>query len=133
MKSEFISQRYEVHLPVSVWTPNHILAHGMTEFISSHDIRFSLDHFLPLEKGAPIALRVNLPPELTGGDQVQLRASGQVLSVERSAESSSGQLSIVATLDWYDFARGDTPGILRASDMRHKEVVEFQRRRAATS
>jgi hypothetical protein len=133
MKIEYFSQRYEVHLPVSVWTPNHTLVHGTTEFISSHDIRFSLDNFLAIEQGAPIALRVSLPLDLTGGNQVQLRASGQVLRTERPPDSNTGQTTVVATLDWYDFARGETAIVLRAVDVERKRASDLLRKRAASS
>lgn len=125
MENEYQSQRFEVHLPISVWAPDHTLAHGVTESISSHDIRFAVDKSLALKKGAPIALRVSLPLELTGGNHVLLRASGQVVATEGGVESAVGRITVVATLDWYDFLRGE------ASNARR--ILEWRRSRAAGS
>jgi hypothetical protein len=105
MKSEFPAHRYKVHLPVAVWVADQTAAAGVTEYMSNHDIRISVDESLVVEQGAAIMLRISLPPEITNGHQIHLRVAGQIMHVERDPGSNSGHLAFIATMDWYDFVR----------------------------
>jgi hypothetical protein len=122
MKSEFQIRGYEVHLPIAVQVPNQTLAHGVTECISSQNIRFTVNSSLPIKQGGPVALRVSLPEEITNGNTIQLRVSGTVVRMERDAEPNAGRMNVVATLDWYDFVRTDTT---------NERFAGSQRKRAA--
>jgi hypothetical protein len=107
MKSEFATQKYEVHLPVAVWDSNLSEGRGVTEYMSSHDICFSVDNPPAIAAGTAIMLFVSLPAEVTGGSKVQLRASGRVLRVEPGIAPNAKRVNLVAAMDWYDFIRAD--------------------------
>jgi hypothetical protein len=109
VKIQLAAQRYEVHLPVAVWAANQNHADGVTESMSSHDIRFSVDDSVRLQHGSPIMLFVSLPSELTSGKPVQLRASGQIVEIESRPVSDDGRTTLVAAMDWYDFIRSSDP------------------------
>jgi hypothetical protein len=114
MKNELPTHKYKVHLPVAVWAPNQGHADGVTNYMSNHDIAFSLDTSLAIELGTSIMLLVSLPSEITTGSQVHLRACGQVVRLEPNSEANTGP-TFIAAMDWYDFVRGDASTVLRSS------------------
>lgn len=107
MNSEFATNKYEVHLPVAVWDSSLAEGRGVTEYMSNHDICFSVDNPSAVTPGTPVMLFVSLPSEVTDGSKVQLRVSGRIVRAERDAVSDAGRVNLVAVMDWYDFIRAD--------------------------
>jgi hypothetical protein len=119
MKSEFATQKYEVHLPVAVWDSNLAEGRGVTEYMSSHDICFSVDNPTRIAIGTPIMLFVSLPEEVTSGNKVQLRASGRIVRVEGGLVPSVDRVNLVASMDWYDFVRTDGSNEQRSFELQY--------------
>jgi len=70
--------------------------------VSSRGVYF----FLPRDvgQGAPVEIVMTLPHELTLAGPVQVRCLGRV---HRSEKLDTGELGVVATIERYEFLRGD--------------------------
>jgi len=70
--------------------------------VSSRGVYF----FLPKDvgQGAPVEIVMTLPHELTMAGPVQVRCLGRV---HRSEKLDTGELGVVATIERYEFLRGD--------------------------
>ena len=108
MKTEFAGPRYEVRLPVAVWTSDLTEGRGVTAYMSGNDVCFSLDSPSTIEPGTAVMLFVTMPLEVTGGNRVQLRASGRIVNAERGVASKGNSRNMVVSMDWYDFVRPET-------------------------
>jgi hypothetical protein len=73
-----------------------------TKDVSSRGVYF----VLPKEvvSGSPVEIIMTLPNELTMAGPVQVRCLGRV---HRSERLQTGELGVVATIDRYEFLRGD--------------------------
>ncbi|HKO05686.1 MAG TPA: PilZ domain-containing protein [Candidatus Acidoferrales bacterium] len=73
-----------------------------TKDVSSRGVYF----FLPKDvgQGAPVEIVMTLPHELTMAGPVQVRCLGRV---HRSEKLDSGELGVVATIERYEFLRGE--------------------------
>jgi hypothetical protein len=70
--------------------------------VSSRGVYF----FLPkdVNQGAPVEIVMTLPHELTMAGPVQVRCLGRV---HRSEKLDTGELGVVATIERYEFLRGE--------------------------
>jgi hypothetical protein len=103
MKKRLRTNQYEVHLPIAVRAPGHALAAGVTDFMSSRDVRFRLEKPHTITRGTTVTLFVSLPPEFTSANQVLIRARGRVLDVEQTSRLGAPCSAFTAAMESYDF------------------------------
>ncbi len=98
------NQRFQLKLPLIVRWSGHGAKSVFTESkdVSSRGVFF----FLPatVESGAPIEIVMTLPNEITMAGPVRVRCLGKV---QRTEEQRSGKLGVVATIERYEFLRGE--------------------------
>lgn len=107
MRKGLLAHQYEVHLPIAVRAPGHALAAGVTDFMSSRDVRFRLEKPHTITRGTTVTLFVSLPAEFTAANQVLLRARGRVLSVEHTSRLGALCSAFTAAMESYDFVGQD--------------------------
>jgi hypothetical protein len=107
MRKGLTTHQYEVHLPIAVRAPGHALAAGVTDFMSSRDVRFRLEKPHTITRGTTVTLFVSLPPEFTAENQIMIRARGRVLNVERTSRLGAPCSAFTAAMDSYDFVGQD--------------------------
>ena len=98
-------QRFHLKLPLVVRCGQAVEDKVATasKDVSSRGVYF----FLPKDvtHGAAVEIVMTLPNELTMAGPVQVRCLGRV---HRSEKLDTGELGVVATIDRYEFLRGDT-------------------------
>jgi hypothetical protein len=107
MRKGLLTHQYEVHLPIAVRAPGHALAAGVTDFMSSRDVRFRLEKPHTITRGTTVTLFVSLPPEFTTENQVLIRARGRVLNVEHTSRQGAPCSAFTAAMESYDFVGPD--------------------------
>jgi len=103
MRKGLLTHQYEVHLPIAVRAPGHALAAGVTDFVSSQDVRFRPDKPHTITRGTTVTLFVSLPPEFTTENQVMIRVRGRVLNVEHTSRLGAPCSAFTAAMESYDF------------------------------
>jgi hypothetical protein len=97
-------QRFQLKLPLIVRYGQETgdKVSTATRDVSSRGVYF----FLPKDvvEGAPVEIVMTLPNELTLAGPVQVRCLGHV---HRSEKLGSGELGVVATIERYEFLRGE--------------------------
>jgi len=98
------NHRFQLKLPLIVRWSGDEAKSILTESkdVSSRGVFF----FLPstVESGAPIEIVMTLPNEITMAGPVRVRCLGKV---HRTEEQRSGKLGVVATIERYEFMRGE--------------------------
>jgi hypothetical protein len=107
MKKGLLGHQYEVHLPISVRADGETLSAGVTDFMSSRDVRFRLQKPHTIARGSSVTMYVSLPAEFTAANQVMLRARGRVLNVKRMSRLGAPCSTFTAAMDSYDFVGHD--------------------------
>ena|SRR5271155_1140776 len=102
MRQASSTRRCEVRLPVALCRCGNTQAHGLTEFISSRAIRFSLNSPIAVRRGEAVMLFVCLPKQITGGDQVLIRARSSVTGIRRTRKNAGVRFTLTATIQSYD-------------------------------
>jgi hypothetical protein len=74
----------------------------MTEFISTRAIRFSLNSPIAVRRGEAVMLFVCLPKQITGGNQVLMRARSSVTGIRRSHKNDEVRFTLTATIQSFD-------------------------------
>jgi PilZ domain len=98
------TRRFSLKLPISVKYQNGEAREksAVTRDVSARGVCFNVDS--PIEEGAQIEFTLTLPPEITMTESIHVRCKGRVV---RSAEPGpSGELSIAAIIDEYEFLSG---------------------------
>ena len=97
-------QRFQLKLPLIVRWSGETSRSVTTESkdVSSRGVFFSLPS--PVEAGAPIEIVMTLPNEITMAGPVRVRCLGKV---HRTEKLDAGRLGVVATIERYEFLRGD--------------------------
>jgi hypothetical protein len=103
MRKGLPARRYEVHLPIAVRVPGQTPVAGVTDFMSSRDVRFRLEKPHAITRGSTVTLYVSLPPEFTVENQVLIRARGRVLHVRRTSRLGADCSAFTALMDSYEF------------------------------
>lgn len=97
-------QRFQLKLPLIVrWSGDGAKSVATeTKDVSSRGVFF----FLPstVEAGAPIEIVLTLPNEITMAGPVRVRCLGKV---HRTEKQDAGKLGVVATIERYEFLRGE--------------------------
>ena len=105
LKERRVSRRFLMRLPLTVrWTDENVVGEADTESreVSSRGVFFHLPK--GLRSGSPVEIVMTLPHELTLAGPVQVRCLGRV---HRSEKLDSGELGVVATIERYEFLRGE--------------------------
>jgi hypothetical protein len=115
-----------VHMKVIVYGLNGTMANGVTEYVSSREIRFTLEDTLPARVGEYVTAFISLPPEITGGRQVSVRVNGQVRRVRYVSSFGVDLLHFTVSVRSCDFMRKDNlPERVPATDQHLKFFVAF--------
>jgi hypothetical protein len=97
-------QRFQLKLPLVVRWSSEKESEAATETrdVSSRGVYF----FLPsdVSSGAPIEIIMTLPHEITMAGPVKVRCLGKV---HRTEQKDGGRIGVVATIERYEFLRGD--------------------------
>jgi hypothetical protein len=103
------ARRYDLSLPVMIRIPADVadLQSGETRDISTRGLYFVIEQ--DLEAGSELDLTVTLPPEITHGEEVFVRAAGKVVRVDPRSEARNMRLGVAAIIERYDIVRGDEP------------------------
>jgi hypothetical protein len=96
-----------VHMKLIVYGPNGTMANGLTDYVSSREIRFTLEDTLPARVGEYVTAFISLPLEITGGHQVSVRINGQVRRVRYVASFGVDLLHFTVSVRNYDLMRRD--------------------------
>ncbi|HTT32805.1 MAG TPA: PilZ domain-containing protein [Methylomirabilota bacterium] len=102
------TRRYDLSLPVFVRVPaekREDSQQGKTRDISTRGLYFVIDQ--NLEAGSELDLTLTLPPEVTRGSEVFVRALGRVLRVEQRMEDGNARMGVAAVIERYDIIRGE--------------------------
>jgi hypothetical protein len=76
-----------------------------TRDISTRGLYFVMDQ--DLEAGSELDLTLTLPPEVTHGSEVFVRAQGKVIRVEPRIEDGNTRMGVAALIERYDIVRGE--------------------------
>src|SRR6185295_14217070 len=103
------ARRYDLSLPVIIRVPAERIAldsqKGKTRDISTRGLYFVIEQ--DLEAGSELDITLTLPPEITHGTEVFVRALGKVVRVERRNEDGTARLGVAAVIERYDIIRGE--------------------------
>ncbi len=102
------ARRYDLSLPVLIRIPVEDAQgnkSGKTRDISTRGVYFTIDK--QLEAGSELDITLTLPPEITQGTEVFVRAQGRVVRVEKRSGESDMPLGVAAVIERYDIVRGE--------------------------
>lgn len=127
-----VGQRFPFLLPVSFRElSSGTEGLGITQDLSSRGACFLTD--VPLVEGGEIELTLNMPAEITLGENMRVRCRGPVLRVVRppAANQDSGQampnVAVAVRLQCYEYLSGSaecSPDFARVSSLHPQNVVE---------
>jgi|SRR5215469_13524210 len=107
MTERRLARRYDLALPVVV----HLAVNkeepqnGQTRDISTRGVYFRLQK--ELSPGTELDFTLTLPPEVTQGKEVFVRAHGRVVRVDREKEvETAANVGVAAVIERYDIIRG---------------------------
>jgi hypothetical protein len=98
-------RKYKLRLPVEVYGPNRMPAKGATSYISHSEIRFVLDDSAAVKLDTEVTLLVALPPEITPGSEVVIRAQATIDSIAWLSGTDMDRLAFTAEIKRYEFIR----------------------------
>jgi PilZ domain len=98
------TRRFSLKLPIAVKYQNGEAREkaATTRDVSARGICFNVDS--PIEEGAEIEFTLTLPPEITMTESIHVRCKGRVVRADEPGPS--GELSIAAVIDEYEFLSG---------------------------
>jgi len=108
MMERRLARRYDLSLPVNVRLPINReprLHSGHTRDISTRGVYFMLPN--DLTPGTEVDFTLTLPPEITRGTEVFVRAHGRVVRVDKRAEEDQDTVGVAAVIERYDIIRGE--------------------------
>jgi len=102
------TRRYDLSLPILIRgtaekKPDSQT--GKTRDVSTRGLYFVIDQ--NFEAGSELDLTLTLPPEVTRGAEVFVRAMGRVIRTEARMEDGEECMGIAAVIERYDIVRGD--------------------------
>jgi c-di-GMP-binding flagellar brake protein YcgR len=101
-----IARRYDLSIPIVVHASiekEQISGTGNTRDISTGGVYFTIDNHLSV--GAELNLRMTLPTEVTGENEVFIRATGKVIRVDKHSGNENEKLGIAAIFEMREIAR----------------------------
>lgn len=109
MTERRMARRYDLSLPVNVRLPidrETANQNGQTRDISTRGVYFTLQN--ELSPGAEVDFTLTLPPEITRGTEVLVRAHGRVVRIDkRESEEELPSVGVAAVIERYDIIRGE--------------------------
>lgn len=93
------SQRFDLHLPVSIARSQTETAEGLTRDISHRGLCFVMQE--PLQLGSDLELTITLPAEVTLMEPVRVRCAARVVRVD--SEAGGMEIAVAATIEDYEF------------------------------
>jgi PilZ domain-containing protein len=102
------ARRYDLSLPVIIRIPVEDTSEnksGKTRDISTRGVYFTMDE--QVEAGSELDITLTLPPEITQGTEVFVRAQGRVVRVEKRNGEGDLRLGVAAVIERYDIIRGE--------------------------
>jgi len=102
------TRRYELSLPVIVRGPvdeEAACLTGKTRDISSRGVYFTIDN--KVSAGARVDLTMILPPEVTGGTEVFIKATARVIRVDTRSVNADQKIDVAAILERYEIIRNE--------------------------
>jgi PilZ domain len=108
MTERRLARRYDLSLPVNIRMPinREPRTHsGQTRDISTRGVYFTMRD--TLAAGAEVDFTLTLPPEITRGTEVFVRAHGRVIRVDRRSDDDHETIGVAAVIERYDIVRGD--------------------------
>ena len=101
------ARSYDLSLPIIVRIPAALAdsQEGKTRDISTRGI--VLRHRTGFEAGSELDMTVTLPPEITHGEEVFVRAAGKIVRVDPRTEARNMRLGVAAMIERYDIIRGE--------------------------
>jgi len=102
------ARRYDLSLPIIIRVPAEReldTQQGKTRDVSTRGLYFVVEQ--NLEAGSELDLTLTLPPEITHGTEVFVRALGKVVRVERRMEDGNTRMGVAAVIERYDIIRGE--------------------------
>ncbi len=102
------ARRYDLSLPVMIKIPAEAgdLPAGETRDISTRGLYFVIEQ--EMQAGSELDITLTLPPEVTHGSEVFVRAAGKVVRVDPRSESRNMRLGVAAVIERYDIIRGES-------------------------
>jgi PilZ domain len=100
MKERRTARRYDFSLPVSVrvYVENEAVSRiGKTRDISVQGVYFTIGS--ELNAGAELDLTITLPAEVTGATEVFIRATGEVVRVEKRSGNGGQSVGVAAMFE----------------------------------
>lgn len=79
---------------------------GQTRDISTKGVYFLIDE--DMAAGSPIDLTLTLPPEITQGIAVLVRAQGHVIRTEKRQEDGTTRIGVAAAIEKYEIVRAES-------------------------
>ena len=102
------AQRYKLSLPVTVQAPaqeDPATGSGRTRDISTRGVYFLIQS--DLKSGSKVDLMMKVPTEITGGADVFINVTGEVVRVEHLLENNDEKIGVAASIDHYEIVRSN--------------------------
>ncbi len=104
------ARRYELSLPVVVvrasTSPQMGSRSGKTRDISTRGVYFIIDQ--ELAPGTELDFTLTMPPEITRGTEVFIRAHGRVVRLEKKQQNGTERTGVAAVIEKYDIVRAQS-------------------------
>ena len=103
------ANRYDLILPVVVQTAGQQSRSARSKDVSTGGIYLVLESDENLLPETELYLTVTFPKEITGDDEVLLRAHGKAIRVEKFGHGGTGRVGVAVVFKRRDFIRSTSP------------------------
>jgi len=103
------ANRYNLMLPVMVQTAGQPSRSARSKDVSTAGIYLVLESDDNLLPETELCLTVTFPKEITGEDEVLLRAHGKAIRVDKFGQGGTGRVGVAVVFKRRDFIRSTSP------------------------
>jgi len=103
------ANRYDLILPVIVQTAGQPSRSARSKDVSTGGIYLVLESDENLLPETELYLTVTFPKEITGDDEVLLRAHGKAIRVDKFGQGGTGRVGVAVVFQRRDFIRSTSP------------------------
>jgi hypothetical protein len=103
------ANRYDLILPVVVQTAGQPSRSARSKDVSTGGIYLVLESDENLLPETELYLTVTFPKEITGDDEVLLRAHGKAIRVDKFGQGGTGRVGVAVVFQRRDFIRSTSP------------------------
>jgi hypothetical protein len=103
------ANRYDLILPVVVQTAGQQSRSARSKDVSTGGIYLVLESDENLLPETELYLTVTFPKEITGDDEVLLRAHGKAIRVDKFGQGGTGRVGVAVVFQRRDFIRSTSP------------------------